>query len=56
MFAGCPTDHQMDCVAKLAPLVAMYAGREDLLQKAEAATRVTQDDDIAVAVGRAYAR
>ena len=53
---GCPTDHQIDCITKIPPLVALYAGTGDMLEKAEDAIRVTQDNDIAVASGLAFAR
>ena len=53
---GCPTDQQIDSVTKIAPLVAMYAGQDNMLEKAEDAIRVTQDNDIAVSVALAYAR
>uniref|UniRef100_A0A671UJ02 Selenoprotein J n=1 Tax=Sparus aurata TaxID=8175 RepID=A0A671UJ02_SPAAU len=46
---GCDTDCQMDGVTKLAPVVAMYAGRPEMLEKVEKAIRVTQNNDMCVA-------
>ncbi len=46
----------MDGLAKISPLVALYAGRDDMLEEAEEAIRVTQDDDITVVVALAYCR
>uniref|UniRef100_A0A8C2DQ85 Selenoprotein J n=1 Tax=Cyprinus carpio TaxID=7962 RepID=A0A8C2DQ85_CYPCA len=53
---GCETDNQIDGVAKLAPIVACYAGKPEMLERVEEATRVTQDNDICVAVTLAAAR
>ncbi|CAB1431190.1 unnamed protein product, partial [Pleuronectes platessa] len=53
---GCEVDCQMDGVTKLAPVVAMFAGRPEMLEKVEKATRVTQNDDMCVAVTLAAAR
>lgn len=53
---GSETDCQMDGVTKLAPLVAMFAGRPEMLYKVEAAMRVTQNNDTCVAVTLAAAR
>lgn len=39
----------MDGVTKLAPVVAMYAGRPEMLEKVEKAIRVTQNNDMCVA-------
>uniref|UniRef100_G3NBJ5 Selenoprotein J n=1 Tax=Gasterosteus aculeatus TaxID=69293 RepID=G3NBJ5_GASAC len=47
---------KMDGVTKLAPVVAMYAGRPEMLEKVEKAVRVTQNDDMCVAVTLAAAR
>ena len=38
-----------DCLGKVAPLVALYAGDAKLLEIVEDVVRVTQDNDIAVA-------
>ncbi|KTG06398.1 hypothetical protein cypCar_00036620, partial [Cyprinus carpio] len=53
---GCETDNQIDGVAKLAPIVACYAGKPEMLERVEEATRVTQNNDICVAVTLAAAR
>mmetsp|Transcript_85619 Transcript_85619/g.266230 ORF Transcript_85619/g.266230 Transcript_85619/m.266230 type:complete len:437 (+) Transcript_85619:104-1414(+) len=49
-------DSQADCFVKIVPVVALYAGRDQLLEKVEAAIRVTQDHEQAVAFGLAAAR
>lgn len=49
-------DCQMDGVTKLAPVVAMYAGRPEMLEKVELAMRVTQNNDMCAAVTLAAAR
>uniref|UniRef100_A0A3P9P1G3 Crystallin J1B-like n=1 Tax=Poecilia reticulata TaxID=8081 RepID=A0A3P9P1G3_POERE len=41
---------------KLAPVVAMFAGRPEMLEKVESAIRVTQNNDMCVAVTLAAAR
>lgn len=53
---GQPDDSQIDCVTKIAPLVAMFAGHPDLLFHVEDVIRMTQDNDIAVTIGLAAAR
>lgn len=53
---GCDVDCQMDGVTKLAPLVAMFAGRPEMLYKVEKAMRVTQNNDMCVAGTLAAAR
>uniref|UniRef100_A0A3B5LF56 Selenoprotein J n=1 Tax=Xiphophorus couchianus TaxID=32473 RepID=A0A3B5LF56_9TELE len=53
---GCDVDCQIDGVTKLAPVVAMFAGRPEMLEKVESATRVTQNNDMCVAVTLAAAR
>ncbi|KAL1280157.1 hypothetical protein QQF64_014757 [Cirrhinus molitorella] len=53
---GCETDNQIDGVAKLAPIIACYAGKPEMLERVEEATRVTQNNDICVAVTLAAAR
>ncbi|TKS87919.1 Crystallin J1B [Collichthys lucidus] len=53
---GSDVDCQMDGVTKLAPVVAMYAGRPEMLDKVEKAMRVTQNNDMCVAVTLAAAR
>ena len=56
VFTGSPTDQQIDGCAKLAPVVAMYAGRDDMLEIVEDVIRVTQNDDVPVCLGLATAR
>lgn len=56
LFQGCDVDCQMDGVTKLAPVVAMFAGRPKMLEKVESAIRVTQSNDMCVAVTLAAAR
>lgn len=53
---GSAEDNQMDGVTKLPPVVAIYAGRPEMLEKVEAAVRVTQNNDACVAVTLAAAR
>lgn len=53
---GCDKDCQMDGVTKLAPVVAMYAGRPEMLEMVERAIRVTQNNDMCVAMTLAAAR
>ncbi|KAK9979586.1 hypothetical protein ABG768_013008 [Culter alburnus] len=53
---GCENDNQIDGVAKLAPIVACYAGKPEMLERVEEATRVTQNNDMCVAVTLAAAR
>ncbi|MGM0570495.1 MAG: ADP-ribosylglycohydrolase family protein [Pseudomonadota bacterium] len=49
-------DMQLPAVSKLPPLVACYCGHDDLLEKTEAAVRVTNHNDEAVAWARCTAR
>ncbi|CAG5895746.1 unnamed protein product [Menidia menidia] len=53
---GCEVDCQMDGITKLAPVVAMFAGKPEMLEKVEKAMRVTQNNDMCVAVTLAAAR
>uniref|UniRef100_A0A8C4I4B9 Crystallin J1C n=1 Tax=Dicentrarchus labrax TaxID=13489 RepID=A0A8C4I4B9_DICLA len=53
---GCESDCQIDGIAKLAPIVAFYAGKPDMLDKVEQAIRVTQNNDECVAETLAAAR
>uniref|UniRef100_A0AAV2JV83 Selenoprotein J n=1 Tax=Knipowitschia caucasica TaxID=637954 RepID=A0AAV2JV83_KNICA len=53
---GCETDCQIDGITKLAPIVAFYAGRPEMLEKVEDAIRVTQNYDPCVAETLAAAR
>ena len=54
--AGCETDGQIDGEAKLAPIVAFYAGKPDMLKRVESAVRVTQNNDACVVETLAAAR
>jgi len=56
LHSGCDKDVQMDCVLRIIPVVALYAGKPDMLDKAEEVIRVTQNSDTSVAVGLAAAR
>ena len=49
-------DMQLPAVSKLPPLVACYCGSDDLLAKTEAAVRVTNHNDEAVAWAKCAAR
>ncbi|KAL1006669.1 hypothetical protein UPYG_G00075160 [Umbra pygmaea] len=53
---GCDVDCQMDGVTKIAPVVAMFVGRPEMLKKVETATRVTQNNNMCVAITLAAAR
>lgn len=46
----------MDGITKLAPIVAFYAGKPEMLEKVEDAVRVTQNNDACVAETLAAAR
>ncbi|KAI7809917.1 selenoprotein J [Triplophysa rosa] len=50
------TDNQIDGVAKLAPVVACYAGKPEMLERVEEVIRVTQNNDMCVTVTLAAAR
>ncbi|XP_078063971.1 selenoprotein J, partial [Mustelus asterias] len=45
---GLSPDPQMDGVAKIAPIVSLYAGNPKLPQYVEEVVRITQDDNLAV--------
>lgn len=53
---GSETDAQMDCTLRIVSVVALYAGRPEMLDKAEQVIRSTQNSDTSVAVGLAAAR
>uniref|UniRef100_H3AFR5 Selenoprotein J n=2 Tax=Latimeria chalumnae TaxID=7897 RepID=H3AFR5_LATCH len=53
---GCDRDQQIDCITKLAPIVSLYAGKPEMLEKVEEVVRVTQNTDICVALALAAAR
>ena len=46
----------MDCTLRIVSVVALYAGRPEMLDKAEEVIRSTQNSDTSVAVGLAAAR
>jgi ADP-ribosylglycohydrolase len=48
---GDTDDAQIDCIAKIAPIVARYAGKPELTQKVEEAVRLTQNNEKAVEHG-----
>lgn len=54
--SGCENDCQIDGITKLAPIVAFYAGKPEMLEKVEDAVRVTQNNDACVAETLAAAR
>ena len=56
ILTGCDTDFQIDGIAKMAPVVAFYAGKPNMLEKVEDAIRVTQNSDECVAETLAAAR
>lgn len=49
-------DHQVNCLVRLPPIVAAFAGSREMLPAVADAIRVTQNDEIAVAWGCAAAR
>ena len=53
---GSDDDIQIDSVTRIAPIVALYAGKEDMLSKVEEMVRVTQNNDVPVAYALAAAR
>lgn len=56
LIQGSSTDEQIDGVTKIAPIVALHAGKPDMLDRVEEVVRVLQDFDIAVACALAAAR
>ena len=55
-FPGSDSDDQIDCVLRMVPVCALYAGRPEMLDRVEDVLRVTQNSDTAVSVGLAAAR
>ncbi|XP_060078009.1 crystallin J1A-like [Ylistrum balloti] len=53
---GSPTDEQIDCVLRIVPVVAMYAGHPKMLNIAEEVVRITQESDFTVVVALCAAR
>ena len=56
MVTGSDSDDQMDGVTRLAPIVALYAGRPDMLDRVEEACRIMQNSDFTVTCVLAAAR
>jgi len=55
-YPNCGTDDaQADCFVRIVPVVALYAGHPDLLEKVAQAVRLTQNNPPAVAVAQAFA-
>lgn len=54
--SGSETDEQIDCQLRVVSVVALYAGHPDMLEKAEAVIRQTQNSDLCLSVGLAAAR
>lgn len=46
----------MDCVVRIVPVVALYAGHPDMLEIVEHVIETTQNSDTSIAVGLAAAR
>lgn len=53
---GSESDDQIDCVLRMVPVCALFAGRPDMLDNVEKVLRVTQNSDMAVSMGLAAAR
>ncbi|XP_033731119.1 crystallin J1A-like [Pecten maximus] len=53
---GSPTDDQIDCVVRIIPVVALYAGHPNMLTIAEEVVRITQESDFTVVVALCAAR
>ncbi|KAL4219271.1 hypothetical protein ACF0H5_021853 [Mactra antiquata] len=53
---GSETDKQIDCCLRIVPVVSLFAGQPDMLDKAELVIRSTQNSDTCVAIGLAAAR
>jgi len=49
-------DSSADCFVKAVPVVALYAGSSDLLDRVEEVVAVTQNNPLAISAGRAFAR
>lgn len=50
------SDAQADCFVRIVPVVALFAGHVDMLDKVTEVVRLTQDNPPAIAVGQAFAR
>ncbi|XP_046577996.1 crystallin J1A-like [Haliotis rubra] len=53
---GSDSDDQMDCVIRSIPVVALYAGKPDMLQKVEEVVRISHNAPVAVACSLSAAR
>lgn len=53
---GSETDQQIDCVLRIIPVAALYAGHPDMLTNVEEVVRLTQNNDVAVTFGMMVAR
>ena len=56
MYTGSENNVDMDCVTKVTVVVAMLAGREDMLHQVEEVVRMTHLCDIAITVALTAAR
>lgn len=54
--AGSESDQQMDCILRIVPVTALYAGHPDMLTKVEEIIRLTQNNDESVTFGMMAAR
>ncbi|KAJ8300030.1 hypothetical protein KUTeg_021549, partial [Tegillarca granosa] len=52
---GSETDKQIDCILRAIPVTALFAGRSDMVDRVEDVIRITQNNDLCVAVGLAAA-
>ena len=53
---NCGGDSQVDCLVRIIPVVALYAGTEQMMQKVRQVVRVTQSNDKAIMYAEAGAR
>ncbi|XP_071097526.1 crystallin J1C-like [Haliotis cracherodii] len=53
---GSDTDDQMDCVIRSIPVVALYAGKADMLQKVEDFVKISHNTPVAVSCALSSAR
>ncbi|PVD22152.1 hypothetical protein C0Q70_17957 [Pomacea canaliculata] len=54
--SGSESDEQIDCVLRMVPVCALYAGHPEMLSRVEEVLRVTQSNDLPVTIGLAAAR
>lgn len=55
-LSGSESDEQIDCVLRMVPVCALYAGHPEMLSRVEEVLRVTQSNDLPVTIGLAAAR